>query len=209
MSSLLEARTRFDASAVAGPVISEYSITPSAWIMAGRFFDRRRLPTGTILDVAATNNLLLDLERVRELGLVFDLSAGLTGGEDTLFTRELHQTSKLVWSDEAIVTDVVPPHRLTRAWVVQRALSSGNSWSVTELKLTPSGFPRLRKRALLSAQAGIRVLGGLARLGVGIVTRSLALRARGRRTLARGVGMLLGAWGYSHAEYKRTISDTP
>ena len=37
--------------------------------IAGRFFNRRRLPTGTEVDVAATNNLLLDLIQLHELGL--------------------------------------------------------------------------------------------------------------------------------------------
>ena len=35
------------------------------WMRAGAFFVRRRLPTGTRVDVAATNNLLLDLDVVR------------------------------------------------------------------------------------------------------------------------------------------------
>ena len=209
LALMIETQRTHASAAVAGPVISEYSIPPSAWITAGRFFDRRRMPTGTRLDVAATNNLLLDLDRVRELGLRFDPGSGLTGGEDTLFTRELHRTSLLVWCDEAIVTDVVPPQRLTRQWVLQRAMSSGNSWSLTELKLARGAFRTARVRATLTVRAVIRMLGGIARLCVGAVTRSLGQRARGSRTLARGWGMLLGAWGYSHVEYKRPVLGTP
>ena len=54
-----------DAAAVVGPVRSDYARDPSPWVQAGRFFDRRRLPTGTPVEVAATNNLLLDLHEVR------------------------------------------------------------------------------------------------------------------------------------------------
>jgi succinoglycan biosynthesis protein ExoM len=206
---MLKTQREYSCAAVAGPVISEYSSTPSAWLTAGRFFDRRRMPTGSVLDVAATNNLLLDLERVRQLGLAFDLGSGLTGGEDTLFTRELHTTSTLVWCDEAIVTDIVPPQRLTRQWVLQRAMSSGNSWSLTELKLTPPGLPTARARVVLTLKAFARMLGGAVRLVGGWVTRSLGHRARGTRTIMRGWGMLLGAWGYSHVEYKRPATPVP
>lgn len=209
LALLLETQRTYASAAVAGPVISEYAVPPSTWITAGRFFDRRRMPTGTPLDVAATNNLLLDLDRVRELGLGFDPGAGLTGGEDTLFTRELHRSALLVWCDEAIVTDVVPPQRLTRQWVLQRAMSSGNSWSLTELKLTDGALRVARVRAALTARAIVRLLGGIARLCLGVLTRSIAQRARGSRTLARGWGMLLGAWGYSHLEYKRPAVAEP
>ena len=41
-------------AAVVGAVISDYEAEPEPWIAAGGFFDRRRLPTGTVVDVAAT-----------------------------------------------------------------------------------------------------------------------------------------------------------
>ncbi len=79
-------------------MISEYAAEPDPWIKAGRFFDRRRLPSGTQIEVAATNNLLLDLRQVRAFGLRFDEALGLSGGSDTLFTRELHgRGGVLVW----------------------------------------------------------------------------------------------------------------
>lgn len=202
LTLLLAARTRYGAQAVVGPVISEFSVPLTPWVEAGRFFDRRRMPTGTPIDVAATNNLLLDLVAVRAAGLTFDLASGLTGGEDTLFTREFHRSGALmVWCDEAIVTDVVPADRTTRSWVLQRALSSGNSWSVTELRLATGS--RLITRAKLTAKAGVRIVGGAASEFVGVATGSLTRRARGRRTVSRGVGMLLGAWGHEHVEYQR------
>ena len=46
-------------------VISEYEHAPEPWISAGRFFQRRRLATGTPLTLAATNNLLLRLPQIR------------------------------------------------------------------------------------------------------------------------------------------------
>lgn len=192
-------------AAVVGPVISEYAAPPDEWVQAGRFFDRRRMPTGAETSVAATNNLLLDLAFVRAHGLRFDLRFGITGGSDTLFTRALHAAGgRLVWCDEAIVADVVPANRVTRAWVLQRAYRSGNSDALTSLALTSSPGQRALLRARLVGRGGVRVLGGGASVIAGTLGRRLGLQARGRRTLARGAGMLAGTFGTAYEEYKRS-----
>ena len=141
LALLLETFVEHSAVAVVGSVRSVYEAAPSAWVQAGRFFERRRPPTGTSLSVAATNNLLLDLRVVRRLGLAFDRRMGLNGGDDTLFTRKLARHGLMVWCDEAVVTDVVPAHRSTREWVVRRALRSGNSWSLTSVRLATRTRP--------------------------------------------------------------------
>lgn len=192
------------AQAVIGPVVSTFAVEPDSWVVAGRFFDRRRLPTGTETGVAATNNLLLDLAFVREHGLRFDERFGLTGGSDTLFTRQLHAAGgRMVWNDEAVVTDVVPPQRVTRRWVLQRAFRSGNSWATTSVAIARSPLARARTRLSLVAQGTPRVLAGAGAVGLGSVAGRLALRARGTRTVARGAGMISGAFGVAYVEYKR------
>lgn len=202
---LLTTYRTYGSAAVAGPVISEYEVEPDAWIAAGDFFRRRRLPTGTPLEVAATNNLLLDMKVVRRLGLGFDVDLGLTGGSDTLFTRKIRDAGcTLTWCDDAIVIDVVPASRLTRSWVLRRALRSGNSWSLTSLMLADGSAARLRRRAELTARGSVRLAGGSAQIVAGLATRSLRRRAHGQRTLARGAGMAAGAWGYVYREYRRT-----
>lgn len=191
-------------AAVVGPVISEYDVQPDPWVAAGRFFDRRRLPTGTVLDVAATNNLLLNLPQIRGLGLRFDQDLGLAGGEDTMFTRTLHKRGGvMLWCDEAIVIDVVPAARVTRTWVLRRAFRSGASWSFTSLRLINSPERRWLVRLTLFGRGLVRLAGGAARLVAGLVGRSLANQARGLRTMARGAGMLSGAVGHVYAEYQR------
>lgn len=192
------------AAAVVGPVISEFSEEPGPWILGGGFFTRRRMPTGTPVTVAATNNLLLDLREVKRLGLRFDADFGLSGGSDTLFTRTLAASgARLVWCDDAIVYDVVPPGRLTRAWVLQRYFRSGNSWSRTSVVLTRSRIDRLLTRVRLTASGGVRILGGTATWLWGAASRSTAKHAGGLRTLNRGMGMVAGAWGHVYSEYRR------
>jgi GT2 family glycosyltransferase len=200
---LLATYERHQSAAVVGPVISEYDVEPDEWIRAGRFFDRRRLPTGTRVDVAATNNLLLDLDQVDALGLRFDEKFGQSGGSDTLFTRQLVAAGgEIVWCDEAVVTDKVPAARLTHRWVLNRAFRSGNSWTLTSLELAGSVPQRLWLRSVAAALGLVRVVGGASRFVLGTLTGSIGHRARGHRTIMRGAGMVAGIFGYTYHEYR-------
>lgn len=163
LAQLVELYRQADPSVVAvvGSVVSVFERRPEPWVEAGRFFDRRRLSTGTEITVAATNNLLLDLRWLRERGIRFDQRFGLSGGSDTLFSRAIvAQGGRMLWCDEAEVTDEVPASRITREWVLQRAYRSGNSWSRTSLALEPSPLGRLRVRAVLVAKGAVRLVGG-------------------------------------------------
>jgi succinoglycan biosynthesis protein ExoM len=207
LRSLINTYQVSGADAVSGAVISAFSGVLDDWIIAGNFFGRRRLATGSKIEVAATNNLLLNLHTVREMHLVFDERFGQSGGSDTLFTRALVSGGgRMVWCNEAVVIDHVPTERMTRQWVLLRALRSGNSWSRTSLALTAPGARRLLVRIELTAHSAPRLLGGFGRFLLGSLTRSPAHQARGLRTLARGSGMLLGAFGYTYREYRRPAS---
>jgi hypothetical protein len=189
---------------VVGPVVSEFAAPPDPWIVAGGFFVRRRPATGTEVTVAATNNLLLDLAQVRRRGLRFDGRFGVTGGSDTLFTRQLTASGGcLVWCAEAGVVDVVPVERLTRRWVLRRAFRSGNSASLVELELAGAPPDRTRARIRQLGRGAARLGGGAVRLAAGTLTRRTAVRAAGARNLARGAGLVAGAFGRAYAEYAR------
>jgi succinoglycan biosynthesis protein ExoM len=193
------------AAAVVGPVVSHFASPVPGWVEAGRFFDRRRLPTGTFVDVAATNNLLLDAQAVRALGLRFDEGFGLSGGSDTLFTRSLVASgARMVWCDEAVVTDVVPASRATREWVLHRAVRSGNSAARCDVALAGPGVGRLLARGSGLLRGAARVVVGALRSFVGRALGSQAHDARGRRTLARGLGMISGAAGRIVFDYARS-----
>ena len=205
LASLLATYREHRSAVVVGPVISEFEAEPERWVQAGRLFSRPRMPSGTQVDVAATNNLLLDLHQIRALGLEFDPRFGLSGGSDTMFTRELHRAGGvMIWSDEAVVIDVVPQHRSTRQWVMLRAVRNGTTWSTVALALTKSRSGRARLRLNLSSKGLVRIAWGLSRGLFGIVTRSAFHQARGLRIAARGAGLVLGAWGFVYQEYKRT-----
>lgn len=201
---LVQTWQRTGATCVVGPVVSEYEVEPTGWLAAGRFFDRRRMPTGSPITVAATNNLLVDLRRLAPTGLRFDEAFGLSGGSDTLFTRSLALRGEpMVWCDEAVVVDVVPASRTTRTWVLARARRTGNSATRVDVVLAGSPARRLLARVRGVVRGAVRVAGGAARTLVGVLTRSQVHDARGRRSVQRGLGMIAGALGHVVYEYRR------
>lgn len=202
LKALLDTRARYRATLVAGTVVSGFDNPLDPWVEAGGFFQRRNLETGTPIQRAATNNLLLDLRRVQAHNLNFETDLGLSGGEDTMFSAALDRAGEtMVWCREAVVTDVVPPERTSRRWVVLRALSYGNTASHVSIRLADSGVTRCRVEWL--ARGGLRIAGGVVRYLLGTVRRSQRDRARGVRTAARGIGMVSGAVGWVYQEYRR------
>ena len=190
------------AAAVAGPVISEFTGDLDPWVAAGAFFRRRRLPTGTRISIAATNNLLIDRRQIDGLGLRFDRRFGMSGADDSFFTCSLARSGAcLVWCDEAIVTDVVPAERMTRDWVIRRAFSTGNSTSLVAVALQDGAVARAAVRLRQFGRAALRGAGGGAQFAAGLLLRSPHHQTRGLRTLARGAGMFVGLLGLSYQEY--------
>jgi succinoglycan biosynthesis protein ExoM len=193
------------AAAVAGRVLTEFAGELDPWIEAGDFFFRRSMPTGSEIHVAATGNLLLDLDQVRASGVRFESALGLGGGEDSLFSLQLARAGgRMVWCDESAAVDQVPAARMTRAWVRTRACSHGNSTVLVDLRLATGARSRLVGRARGAVKGVLCIAGGAVRWGWGLAGRSLRHRARGARYVFRGVGMVGGACGFMYEEYARS-----
>jgi glycosyltransferase involved in cell wall biosynthesis len=205
LEALVSTYRREGCAAVAGSVIPLLDVIDDPWISAGEFFVRKRHPSGMDVDAASTANLLLDLRQLDALGGIrFDERFSLTGGSDTLFTRTLTaRGGRIVWCDEATVTDHIRVQRLTRQWVLQRHFRAGNSWARTSVDLAGAGPARWWTRLSIAGHGVARVVLGTLRTAYGVVTRSLRHQARGSRTVARGVGMLSGATGVVYVEYRR------
>lgn len=176
------------------------------WIIAGGFMRRRRRTTGQRLDALATGNVLVDAAQVRDLGVRFDTSLGLAGGEDMLFGRALLAAGgTIVASADSIVRDEVPPARTTREFVRRRTVSQGQM-RTTLLTRHPSAVRR-------AALRGVHFGGGVVRLIVfsarGIVARlrgDLAAHAVLRRRAWFAEGRILGALGRITPEYARAAA---
>jgi succinoglycan biosynthesis protein ExoM len=205
--SLAEVWMHTGAAAVAGPVTSVLPDTTDPWVRRGGFFDRsyrRLLRTGDRVQTVATTNLWLDLAAVRAYGLRFDERFGLSGGEDSLFTKSLSSRgAAIVWCAGAAVMEQVPPARLTRAWVCRRAMSNGNTTARVEIALAEGRAKRRRLRVTLAARSIARMGAGSVRFTTGLVARSAPRQGKAARTVLRGWGMLLGAVDYCYQEYER------
>ena len=194
-------------AAVMGRVISVFKSDLEPWVEHTGVFQRRERPTGTELAVAAAGNLLLDLHQVRDMDLRFDVSLGLAGGEDTLFTRQLVAAGgRIVWCNESRTEDSVPAHRMTRRWAMNRAFNGGNAATQVELRMTPSTVGRVGVRVRLLFGGLLRLVGGWTRHMVGRFIGNVRHQARGLRTAYRGMGMAAGTVGHHRQEYARQTS---
>jgi glycosyltransferase involved in cell wall biosynthesis len=127
---LLTTQAAYSADAVLGPVVSRFQQKPPAWVTKGGFFDRPRHPTGHLVQwpEARTGNVLLVRKSMERLKPPFRPQFG-SGGEDVDFFRRLaEQGGVLVWSNEAVAYELVPPYRCTRRFLAGRALLRGSNF---------------------------------------------------------------------------------
>lgn len=204
LSSMIKVWRATQADAVLGRVVSVFEVKRSRWLQAVGAFERPPHATGDLLSAAATNNLLLDLNRIRALGLRFAKDMGMSGGEDSLFTMMLVRSGgRIVWADDAVVLDHVPQNRMTRHWMLVRTFRGGTVDAAIDRHLARNRFEQASALILSAGQGVVRVLGGAARFGYGVARGQLSHQALGQRAVARGAGKFLGAFGYRYQEYAR------
>ncbi len=205
LTALVAMWERTGADAVAGPSRKVLAPPVDGWVRASGFFLPRPGRThGATVPAAATHNLLLDLDRLRHLGLRFDERFGLTGGEDTMLTHALTAAGGTIrWCEDAVVLDPVPQHRATRSWVLAREHRTGCTWSAVHLALAHGVRAGVAVRLHLVALGAALVARGAALRLAATVSRSDVARARGDRDVARGTGVLRGAGGGEVEEYAR------
>lgn len=212
-SGLVQAWQTWDVAGVTGPVVSRTEVPMDPWVTLGGFYTREHrsgLPAGAPVRRAATNNLLLDLSVVRQLGLRFDGRFGFSGGEDSVFTGTLVDLGhSIAWCPTATVVDHLPADRATRSYVLNLHYSMAKGTVRSELALAPSVPVRLRiwSWALVT---------GVARLGLGTVRGawgrargSVRHQARGARAVAVGRGKLTAFTGGVSEPYRYGRSDSP
>ncbi len=125
---LKKAADKFEADVVFGRVISTFPEGTPSWIIKGGFFDRARKNTGTQVSSGACNCTFVKSSIIQELR--FDECYGLSGGEDADFFHRLHKKgAKLIYCDEAIVSEEVEVQRLNISYLMTRRLRIGSTFS--------------------------------------------------------------------------------
>jgi succinoglycan biosynthesis protein ExoM len=193
LERLLSGAKEFDAGVVAGPVWPRHVQSPS-WVVRGGFFNAVQRPTGTDIDFVATNNVLLRREIVGTFR--FDSRFDFTGGEDTeYFMRIKRAGAKMVWMNEAIVYECVPPGRANARWLLSRARSDANRY--TRSCLSFDRGVRTTGRRFVVACGGF--LAGLGTLPLGLLGRQHAVR--GLQLMSRAIGTVSALLGREQAFY--------
>ena len=174
--TLLACQERFDADVVFGPVEGRLEANAPAWVRQSRFFVASPTATGTPQRWGATNNTLLRWKFV-DGGARFDARFGLSGGEDTHFFYGLSRRgAHMVWCQEAVVTEHVPPDRTTLRWMLRRYFRGGQTFAdIVNRPAQPLGrsWWVLRRSAML-------VLGAMLAVLAIPVDRGLAVRLAGK-----------------------------
>jgi succinoglycan biosynthesis protein ExoM len=125
--NLYKAMQRYEADGILGPVIPYFEISPPSWVLKGKIFERPAPATGRVLDWqnTRTGNALLRKDLFIKGGIWFDPSYG-SGGEDRdFFKRMIAKGGVFIWSNEAPVFELVPPHRWDKNILIKRALLRG------------------------------------------------------------------------------------
>ena len=127
--NLYTALLAYKADAVLGPVKPHFETTPPPWIVKGKICERKSFKTGTVLRNASdtrTGNALLQKILFGNDTDLFSPAFGRTGGEDVdFFRRVMAKGCVVVWCDEAVVYEIVPPERFKKTYYLKRALLRG------------------------------------------------------------------------------------
>lgn len=200
LDELVRVRAEYAADVVAGPVPPRFEADAPGWVLRGRFHEPPRRATGTLLPYADTGNVLVRASLFRDFPAPFAPSLALAGGEDThFFLRVARAGHRIVWADDAVAWEWIPPTRVRLPWLLRRAFRRGNTWALLERELEPG--MRIRAR---------RIMRGAGRIVRGALMLPLSL-LRGRHALVEtlrgmcfGAGSLAGVAGYRYDEYRTT-----
>ena len=129
---LADAARTHAADGVLGPVVPVVPATAPAWIRRGDFYSWVRMPSGTVVPANRLRfgNVLLRACLLAPYSAPFDPAYGLTGGEDgDLLARLVSAGARIVWCDEAVVTEPVEASRMSLRWLMRRALRGGQDFA--------------------------------------------------------------------------------
>lgn len=176
-------------------------VIPS-WLPLDLYGRDMGMPTGALLHLAATNNVLISLDFVKMHNLKFDERMALSGGSDTeFFYRFSSLGGQIRWCGDAIVYEGVPSSRMTLGWLVRRYFRYGNS-DATFWRLNHSLFNTFFWVFRRAGWNFLKCIGGM------------LFVVRGRRRLVssfvklfRSFGLFYGLAGFSYNEYKERHSD--
>jgi succinoglycan biosynthesis protein ExoM len=187
---------RLGATAIFGRCTAVYDEQTPQWIRDGDYHSTRiETDVKTAIVTGYAGNVLINMDFVRQHKLRFDTTLGKTGGEDTIFFREIYEKGGLLrYAKNAVVYEPVPSNRNNLRWIIQRKYRSGQIYGTMLYR-----FDKARYRRIF-------VVGPAKVLSCVIMTFALGLlSANALRWLCRGafhLGVLSYAAGFeTYPEY--------
>lgn len=139
LKEIMPARLGFHA--VVGQCQAVYAESQAEWLKECDFHSNRL--TGDVVN-AYTSNALLNMDFVREHGLRFREELGKTGGEDTIFFRQMSEKGgKIVYCPQALVLEPVPDSRASMDWVKTRKFRAGQTHGLLCREFDQAAYRRL------------------------------------------------------------------
>ena len=200
LQDLVHTMDACNADAVLGPVVSQYPVATSAWVIRSGFFDRPRFVTGTVIrsEACRTGNALVMAAKVKSRQpKPFDDCYAQTGGEDQDLFRWLEdQGCRFVWCDQAVVQEEVPEDRLSLGYMLERGVRGSSSyWQIINQK-------RSRTSAVGEAILGVGIGVAFAVWGLCVLPVGLHRSVRNWVVSAKGFGRVVALTEYKLTGYR-------
>ena len=126
--NLYTAYIHYGVDGVLGPVLPHFDGNPPAWLILGKFCERKSYDTGKVLhwDATRTGNVLFNKMIFDDTNCRFDPKYGRSGGEDIDFFKKSIQSGRtFIWCNEAPVYETVPPDRWKESFYLKKSIRIG------------------------------------------------------------------------------------
>jgi glycosyltransferase involved in cell wall biosynthesis len=124
--TLFRISSEHNVDGVLGPVKRHFDEAPPAWLKKSTIYDRKVNPTGRVVEwkEARTGNALLRRKIID--GDEAPFRPEYRAGEDQdFFRRKMEEGYVFIWTADAIVTEIIPPARWKRRYILRKAALQG------------------------------------------------------------------------------------
>ncbi|MCB5358428.1 glycosyltransferase family A protein [Vibrio lentus] len=114
-----------DLKAVTGPQLALFPEGTSKLYKNARIYHERKIEDGSLVKWAATNNVIFDVEFTKTHNLKFNENMRQGGSDKEFFFKFAKQGGRILWDNNAIVSEYISINRLSVNWAMKRAFRIG------------------------------------------------------------------------------------